>query len=46
MDYRAKIDSLPPRLKKVVKLMFKAYIAWSIVADITIIGGIVYLIFF
>ncbi len=46
VDVRKKLESLPPWARKVVGYMFKAYIAWSIIADITIIGGIVYLIFF
>ena len=32
--------------KKAVKWMFKAYVVWSICADIFLLGGIVYLIFF
>ena len=32
--------------KETVKWMFKAYVVWSICADIFLIGGIAYLIFF
>ena len=32
--------------KEAVKWMFKAYVVWSICADIFLIGGIAYLIFF
>ena len=32
-----------PLVQKVSKWMFKAYIAWSICADIIVIGGILYL---
>ena len=32
--------------KEAVKWMFKAYIVWSICADMFLIGGIAYLIFF
>ena len=32
--------------KEAVKWMFKAYVVWSICADIFLLGGIAYLIFF
>jgi len=32
--------------KEAAKWMFKAYVVWSICADIFLIGGIAYLIFF
>ena len=32
--------------KEAVKWMFKAYVVWSICADITLLAGIIYLIFF
>jgi hypothetical protein len=32
--------------KDVTKWMFKAYILWSICADITLIAGLVWLIFY
>ena len=35
-----------PLVQTVAKWMFKAYIGWSICADLIIVGGIVYLIFF
>ena len=41
---RNQIDSLPDPARRVVSYMFKAYIAWSICADIIIVAGIVYLI--
>jgi len=31
--------------KKILSYMFKAYIGWSICADLIIISGIIYLIF-
>lgn len=33
-------------MKEVGRLMFKGYVAWSICADIILVSGIVYLIFF
>jgi len=33
-------------IKKILSYMFKAYIGWSICADLIIISGIIYLIFF
>ncbi len=35
-----------PLVQTISKWMFRAYIAWSICADIIVIGGIIYLIFF
>ena len=35
-----------PLVQEIAKWMFKAYIGWSICADLIIVGGIVYLIFF
>jgi len=35
-----------PIVQALSKFMFKAYIVWSICADITLIGGMIYLIFF
>ena len=35
-----------PLVQKIAKWMFKGYIAWSICADVIVISGIVYLIFF
>jgi len=32
--------------KEAAKWMFKAYVVWSICADIFLLGGIAYLIFF
>jgi len=32
--------------KKILSYMFKAYIGWSVCADLIIISGIIYLIFF
>jgi len=32
--------------KEAAKWMFRAYVVWSICADIFLIGGIAYLIFF
>ncbi|SVC73975.1 uncharacterized protein METZ01_LOCUS326829 [marine metagenome] len=43
---RNKVDSLPIPARKALGYMFKAYIGWSICADLIIIGGIFYLIFF
>ena len=37
---------LVPEIKVVAKWMFKFYIVWSVCADIIVIGGIIYLIFF
>ena len=33
-----------PSIQALLKYMFKAYIAWSVIADIIILGGILYLI--
>jgi len=33
-------------VKKIGKWLFKGYIVWSIFADIIVISGIIYLIFF
>jgi hypothetical protein len=35
-----------PIVREVSKWMFKAYIFWSICADITLLAGLIYLIFF
>ncbi len=35
-----------PLIKEVGRLMFKGYVAWSICADVILVSGIVYLIFF
>ena len=35
-----------PLVQTVSKWMLRAYIAWSVCADVILIGGIVYLIFF
>ena len=35
-----------PSSTTVSKWMLRAYIAWSVCADVILIGGIVYLIFF
>ena len=35
-----------PLVQTISKWMFRAYIVWSICADIIVIGGIIYLIFF
>ena len=43
---RNKLNALPDPAKTVLAYMFKVYIGWSICADLLIIGGIVYLIFF
>ena len=43
---RNKVNALPDPARMVLAYMFKAYIGWSICADLLIIGGIVYLIFF
>jgi len=32
-------------IKKILSYMFKAYVGWSICADLIIISGIIYLIF-
>ena len=32
------------KIKKILSYMFKAYIGWSICADLIIISGIIYLI--
>ena len=34
-----------PTVKEAVKWMFKAYIVWSICADIILIGGVLMLLF-
>ncbi len=34
-----------PLVRKVSKWMLRAYILWSICADITLLGGIIYLVF-
>ena len=41
-------EELPPETiyTRILKYMFKAYIAWSVIADIIILSGIIYLIFF
>jgi hypothetical protein len=36
--------TIPPLAKKFSKILFKIYIAWSICADILLIGGIVALL--
>jgi hypothetical protein len=43
---RNKVDTLPSPAKKILSYMFKAYIGWSICADILILTGVIYLIFF
>jgi hypothetical protein len=43
---RNKVNKLPDPAKKALAYMFKIYIGWSICADLLIISGIVYLIFF
>jgi len=43
---RNKIKTLPRPARKFIEYMFKIYVAWSICADMIIIGGIIYLIFF
>ena len=35
-----------PLVRELSKWMFKAYIVWSICADITLLAGLVYLVFF
>jgi hypothetical protein len=35
-----------PLVREVSKWMFKAYILWSICADIALLAGIIYLVFF
>jgi len=35
-----------PLVREISKWMFRAYIAWSVCADIVLISGIVWLIFF
>ena len=35
-----------PLVQKIAKWMFKGYIAWSICADVIVVSGIIYLIFF
>jgi len=35
-----------PLVKKISVVMFKAYILWSICADITLLSGLIYLVFF
>ena len=35
-----------PIVNTISKWMFRLYIAWSICADVTIIGGLVYYFFF
>ena len=43
---RNKVNELPDTAKKALAYMFRVYIGWSICADVLIIGGIIYLIFF
>jgi len=35
-----------PLVREVSKWMFRGYMVWSVCADIALLGGIVYLIFF
>jgi hypothetical protein len=35
-----------PLVRELSKWMFKAYIVWSICADIALLGGLIYLVFF
>ena len=44
LEWRVKMKN--PLVQTVSKWMLRAYIAWSVCADVILIGGIVYLIFF
>ena len=37
---------IPSKVKHIAKQMFKLYVAWAIIADLIMISGILYIIFF